>query len=362
MTDQIRKLFLFLIIPIIFLFIGFYARDLNLLSEKAGSTKEAGVVKLEVTTKETAPTAKTGTDSTTVPPTPAKTTKKATAPVVSTPAVPTPVVFTPVTSGTGASKVVFLSDWSNSTGTGQSAVGDGGKWSILGNVNEVIENEGLGLPIRVENVLRIPGATGGTNRKSGMPPMTVGVARNYRLYFRNDMPFPTSDTQTHPFQDGNAGSQINWAVIFHNTVSANQIKIGFTPYTQSSGCTTYWYGPNLNKGTWYLLDWQIIYRTTTTLNAYIRVSDASGNVLYDSDDFVPEAYCGSSSLATFNSNNTFTANPGGGISRSDGLNIGTNDNMPEFAPTYGHQAAVAVVDGLPQGTFIGPYGSVAGEN
>lgn len=366
MLSSIKNLSLFLVVAVIFLFIGFYVRDLGVYSKEAGSLNKVDELSdenkiplidnesIKPETDLSSTTKKNETKSSSQTPT---NTKPAT---TSTPLAPQiPVV---PTSGTGTSKVVFLSDWRNATGTNSSAVGDGGKWSLLGNVNEVIANSGLGLPIAVQNVLRVPGATGGVTRKSGMPVMAVGVARNYRLYFRNDMPFPTNDTQTHPFQDGNAGSQINWAITFHNTVSANQIKIGFTPFTQSTGCTTYWMGPTLNKGAWYLLDWQVIYRTATTLNVYVRVSNTSGNVLYDSGDFFPEAYCGSGSLATYNSTNTFTANPNGGISRSDGLNIGSNDNYPEFAPTYGYQAAVAVVDGLSQGTFIGPYGSVVGEN
>ena len=261
---------------------------------------------------------------------------------------------------------VFFSDWRTApVGTISTSVNDGGKWSILGNVNEVVANSGLNLSLGLTNVLRVPGATGGITRKAGMPVMQVGVPRNYRLYFRNDMAYPTTDTQTHPFQDGNAGSQSSWTVNFLNTVSAGQIQIeaAVNSLPQGTGAIASWRGPNLTKGTWYLLDWQIIYRTSTTFNYYIRISDVNGNVLYDSDDFMGGGYGGypSMSLATFNNSYTFNPSATGGISASDGLNIGTNDNAAEFGTNYGYQAAVAVVDGLPVGSFIGPYGNVVGE-
>ncbi len=278
-----------------------------------------------------------------------------------------------VSAAPGLITPLFASDWRTATGSGASALLDTSGitaplvWTNEGGANVVVANSGLGFPAGPTNVLEVPGDTGGIIRVTGMGAQGVGDVRHYRLYFRNDLPYPTTDAQTHPFQDGNAGSDSNWAVDFFNNSVLNfadcdatyfRIAINF-PETQSAWYRGFYCGPLLERGTVYMLEWSVEYASDSTFNLSLRVSDSAGSLLYDDADFYDaRGEAAGRDLATANAGGTFIARSGHGRPESDGLNIGTNDVYAEFAPTYGYQAAVAVCDN--QG-WIGPYGNVDGE-
>jgi hypothetical protein len=278
-----------------------------------------------------------------------------------------------VSAAPGLITPLFASDWRTATGSGASALLDTSGitaplvWTSEGGANVVVANSGLGFPAGPTNVLDVPGDTGGIIRVTGLGAQSTGDVRYYRLYSRVDLPYPTSDNLTHPFQDGNAGSDSNWAIDYINNTALNfadcdatyyRIAVNF-PEAQSVWYRSFYYGPLLERGTVYLLEWSVQYATSSTFNLSIRVSDSTGSLLYDDGDFYDaRGAAAGRDLATANAGGTFVARSGHGISESDGLNVGTNDVYAEFAPTYGYQAAVAIADN--QG-WIGAYGSVDGE-
>lgn len=272
-----------------------------------------------------------------------------------------------VTGTPGLITPLFASDWRTATGSTDAALRDTSGitaptvWTVEGGTNVVVANSALGFPAGPTNVLSVPGATGGIIRVSGLTEQAVGVDRYYRLYFRNDLPYPTTDTQTHPFQDGDPGGQINWEFTFlngsANGADSTHIRLGMQMCTQASGSITYWTGPLLDKATVYRLEWWVEYPTSTTFRIWPRVYNASGTLLYTSSDFNGGGFGGypAMTLTTFYDTYTFAAFD---IANSDGLNVGTNDVYADFAPQYGYQAAVAIADN--QG-WIGAFGNVDGE-
>lgn len=274
---------------------------------------------------------------------------------------------------------VFFSDWRTvPLGTGQASLSDDGKWGNVGGRGGTVVEAPAGFPTAramevVAQKFRADGVTPNDGwflfRKTGLPIPAVGGTRNYRYYYRHDQPLHPPDNATHPIQDGNAGSQINWA---HGTITLTDTTWRQTFYVQvNSGENTFqnqhWWPPDLQTGEVYRFELQIHRIGDTTFNMHAQVHDSAGNLLYDDDDFTNAHANGTESLAD---NPTLSFNAVHTVASLDGLNGGCNgvssmelnpDSAYHVQMPYAVQAGFAVVDGLAPNTFIGPYGSVIGE-
>ncbi len=259
---------------------------------------------------------------------------------------------------------VFFSDWRTAAlGTANADVQDGGKWdTILGNdLGEIIDAP-AGFPTHHALLVEYKAVNFLNMRKNGLPVPGVGTTRNYRFYWRHDQPDWPTDNNQHPVQDGNAGSQCSWTFGTNTTSNTtwrarfyNQINSMENPFELNS-----FFVPELSSGTVYRFDLQIHRTGDTTFQMHAQVHDEDDTLLHDDADFTNEDASGSVSLAdapTFNFHATL------GASTLDGLNAGVNGitDVTQDGFPYAVQAAFAVVDGLPVGTFIGPYGTVDGE-
>lgn len=245
------------------------------------------------------------------------------------------------------------------------ALSDNGKWHVYGSSGVVIANpQNLGFPANMQNILRVSWSVPtaiwrvGPPFGAGLPALAVGSTRRYRYYFRQVQPNNTMDTQTHPIQDGSAGSQTNWTMQCFNNVDAGVWKLGHGflgnpfPYDQ------FHLGTLLIKGRTYRLEHAIERVTATTFRFESRVFDESISAVtpvFDSDDFYAGGDISRGSMAAYFSTRTLTFNNPQNL---DGLNAGVNDLEPTEPGDYAYEGGFAVVDD--QG-WIGPFGSVAGE-
>ena len=193
---------------------------------------------------------------------------------------------------------------------------------------------------------------------AGFPTLAVGSTRYYRYYFRQVQPDATVDTQTHPVQDGSGGSQTNWSMQCFNNVGAGVWKLGHGfwgnpfPYDQFHLQTL------LDKRRTYRLEHAIERVTDTTFRFDTRVFDESVSAvtpIYDGDDFFAGGDPARGSMTEYFATQTLTFNNAQNL---DGINAGVNDIDPNEPGDYAYQGGFAVVED--QG-WIGPYGSVAGE-
>lgn len=254
---------------------------------------------------------------------------------------------------------LFASSFTTGTGTSDAAKRDTSGitaplvWTISSNTNSVIAATGLGFPARFTNVLSVPGSTAGINRVTGLGDQGNGTERYYRVFKRFDMPYPTSDNQTHPFQDGNAGSDCNWAIDFFNNTVLNYADCSETQYrmavnfpaTQAAWYENFYYGPLMDRGTVYCMEWMVSYTSEFAFNLDIRISDVDGVLLYDSSDFYDaRGAAANRDLATRNGSGTFVAPATNGRTESNGFNAGSNDAAAEFDPFYGYQTGIVIAD------------------
>jgi hypothetical protein len=264
---------------------------------------------------------------------------------------------------------VFFSDWRTvAGGMTTTSTTDNNKWDFTagGTRGEVIPSP-TGFPGK--QAMRIVYHTDGfvILRHTGMPVPAIGTTRNYRWYYRHDqLNWPMDNTQ-HPIQDGNAEGDISWS-FNTDTLSAStwrayfgvQVNSGENPFELAR-----WYTPTLMTGTVYRIELQIHRTGDTTFQMHARGYDAAGALLYDDDDFSNQAAGGTMTLAgspTFAFNQDATR-PFYNADTLNGLNAGCNGitGVTQEGFPYAVQAAFAVVDGLAVGSFIGPYGTVAGE-
>jgi len=265
---------------------------------------------------------------------------------------------------------VFFSDWRTmDAGTDNALVRDGAKWDIiLGASRGEIIAAPAGFP--TARALRVAFRNNGfvILRKTNLPVPPVNGTRNYRWYYRHDQPNWPMDNTQHPIQDGNAQGDISWSFntdTLSDTTWRNYFGVQVNNM-ENPFMTGRWYSPTLVTGTVYRYELQVHRTGNTTFQLHARIYDgATGNLLHGDAAFTNAVAGGNLSLAT---GPTFTFNqdmsrPFWNADTLNGLNAGCNgvtgvmmDGFP-----YAVQAGIAVVDGLAPDTFIGPYGTVAGE-
>lgn len=199
--------------------------------------------------------------------------------------------------------VVFVSDWSTGTGTGDAARRDTGKslpWDTASTTGaEIVSSAGLDFP--TTNVAQITAiATTGPavrwvlDESNGDIPLPgIGESIYYRWYTRIAITdsYDPSDNAYHPQEDGGGGgSQTNWGQrITINTDGT--LRLGW----QLRGTNTY---PNnryaaqgngsgvlLNKDQTYRVEYRVLRTGAGTMNIHSRIYDSSGTLLYDDGDF-----------------------------------------------------------------------------
>lgn len=250
------------------------------------------------------------------------------------------------TGGAGSSGLppLFESAWSTALGNSANAVSDGGKWNIVGGQGgEVVASTGLGFP--TANVLRVPWSGGWVlPRKTGLPIPAVGESRYYRWYMRLTIPDGVSDSQTHPVQDGNAGSQINWAfAIRHNDAGPGAFVVQYQLHTNNGWPNYQWSGPTLQKNVTYRYELHLYRNAAGTFQIHPRIYDAAGTLLADDDD-----YHAADNTATLASSPSFSFND---VNNLDGLNSGCNDGSQPETGTYGYESGFCVRSDA----WCGPY-------
>ncbi len=270
--------------------------------------------------------------------------------------------------GGGTPGVLFFSDWRNQLGNSESALSDGGKWNVLSSgasSNASIIDAPAGFS--THKVIRVRSETGHRDgwmepRRTGLGEIPVGSTRNFRWEIAFHEP-ALSDAGQHPIQDGGAVSISNWYLGTTNggsNLQSGQWGIDFvfggTDWDNSKftlGSREGQYTP-LQKGVVYRMEVQLARFSSSQFRFYVWIYDAAGNLLYDCDDF--RVRNGSRSLCNF-------AHTVRSTSSMDAFLIGLNGigNSPSWPIHSSDQAAFAVVQGLPEGQQIGPYGNVQGE-
>jgi hypothetical protein len=250
-------------------------------------------------------------------------------------------------SGSGGGSTVeplFASDWSTALGSSHNAVSDGGRWTMVGGQGgEIVASTGLDFP--TANVLRVPWNEGWSlPRKTGMPIPAVGESRYYRWYMHLAFPDNVSDGQSHPIQDGEAGSQINWELaIRHNDGGPGAFVAQYQLHTVNGWPNYVWNGPTLQKGVTYRYELHLYRDGEDTFQIHPRIYDSSGTLIAADEDF--STYTNSATLA---SNPSLLFND---VNNLDGLNAGCNQgSLPEVG-IYGYQAGFCVR----ADTWCGPY-------
>lgn len=184
----------------------------------------------------------------------------------------------------GSASLVFESDWSTATGTGDSAVSDGGLWDASlcpggrTNVLSVVTAASVSYP-NSTNVLRVTMA-GPTNCGRVLVDNVVPASTTHwgRFYWRND---ETDTLNLHPtsYPTGVGGESIEIVPWSREGLSGgHRIGLGGQPW----GPGTSGVGPDtLTNGVWYRFEWEIEYLTALTYRIYPRIYNAAGTLLYD---------------------------------------------------------------------------------
>lgn len=271
--------------------------------------------------------------------------------------------------GSGNVTPLFQSDWRTQTGNSEAAISDGGKWNSMSagaSSNGSIIDAPAGFS--THKVLRVQ--SNGTRDGWLAPTVTtlgeipIGTTRNYRWEHAFHEP-PLADAGQHPIQDGGSASSSNW---YLSTVNGGG-NLGSANWALEWG---FWGNPTwetnefvlgardgqwipLQKGRVYRLEIQIVRVSASQFRFHSWIHDSSNTLLYDDDDF--HSRDGATSLAS-NPLHRFNI-PGNSTNFLIGLNGIANN--PPWPIHSSDQAAVAVVQGLPEGQQIGPYGSVQGE-
>ncbi len=269
--------------------------------------------------------------------------------------------------GTPGVNVLLQSDWRTQSGNSLNALADGGKWSMSSGASQNGSIVDAPAGFSTHKVLRVrsnghrDGWIAPTVNNLGEIP--VGSTRNYRWEHAFHEP-ALADAGQHPIQDGGAVSQSNWyfgTTNGGNNLSAGQWGIDYVfggnpswPHTKFTlGAREGQYTP-LQKGAVYRHEIQLARISPTQFRFYVWIHDANGNLLYDADDFRNRD--GSTTLRGY----THTFNV---VANTSIFLIGLNGigNNPPWPIHSSDQAAIAVVQGLPEGQQIGAYGSLPGE-
>jgi hypothetical protein len=291
----------------------------------------------------------------------------------------TPAVDTgppPDSAGAGLTPL-FFSDWRTQSGGTEDAIQDGGKWEELTYARTVRSDECAEVidapaDFPTARVLRVlftnPESQAGIiPAVSTLGEIAVGQTRNYRWYYAMHEPDDLADPAQHPIQDGGAVSQQNWGFYTRSRADTGHLS-NLTPgqwgmYWELSGAGggRYYFGPSaltavpLTKGVAYRFEVQLLRTDATHFRFHAWIHDAGGNLLGDDDDF--HTVDGSSDLSA---SPTFTFN----IVANTSIFVAGNNgigNSPPFPVHHADEAAFAIVEGLPEGTAIGAYGNVIGE-
>lgn len=283
--------------------------------------------------------------------------------------VTTPGVVTPL----------FFSDFSTATGTSSLARSDNSKWNIVGDLTIIANPGNIGMPSNMVNVAQVPwypvAGGGATNRKGGLTaPSPEGLSlpnpgdlQYYRWYYENEQPNGTVDEQTHPVQDGAAAGTLNWELAVRNDVDGgyygNQILLN----SAVLGNVRIFQSPRLDKFKTYRYEVKLTVISTTEFKLSVRVYDEAIStivpILTDADYVQTSPLVGSPPTMEeyFVSQNHVFLN----FDYVEGLNIGVNDGgQAGEEGIYGHQGGVAITRNtvLNETVWVGPYGTVKGEN
>jgi hypothetical protein len=211
------------------------------------------------------------------------------------------VLTAPLSGGGGGGGVTpdFFVDWRTATGTGGTAVSDGGKlgtrsWNGVDPYCNVISASGLGFPSGMTNVMRVTfnNAEGDAQwQGSAFPEISVGQTRWFRVYMRADYPNGAGiGSGFHPYQ---AALNVAWE---------------FKPISPGASTFRFSFQP---RGVAESFDWMAApLRTTLRIDhsmerisstqvrfAAINVYDVAGTLLADATDFL-ESTTGPDTLAS----------------------------------------------------------------
>lgn len=241
----------------------------------------------------------------------------------------------------------WRSDWPT-LGSTASALLDGGRWSRIGGAGlDIIPATGLDFP--TPTVLRVTArqSTAGfgiVRADSQLGPLAIGHSRWYRHYARYVFPDNLSDGQSHPVQDGNPGSAINWAwSIRHNLGGPDRFTAALLVHAAPGNPLTNpwayqeWTPPPLRKGVTYRFEWQVERVSETQFRLHVRIYDAAGTLVQSDADFRSNdgrTTLASNPLLLFN-------NPANLAGLNAGLN-GISGMTGDFV--YGYQSGFASSD------------------
>jgi hypothetical protein len=220
---------------------------------------------------------------------------------------------------------LFVSDWSNSTGTDDTAVRDGEKWNPNPGANNqltgVVSSTGLDFP--TTNVLEVvvnESGAGKVIRKTGLTVPDESEDRYYRWYFRtvfpDDLNSTSGDTNTHPIQDGQSIGSTNWAFNVNFDYDAENWNADFQVLNQSYPLN-HWWTPTLQKNITYRFELHLHRYNVSHYQIHPRVYWSNNTLLYDDDDFTHTD--SSNTLADLNPYFPFE-----NVNYLDGLNSGFN--------------------------------------
>lgn len=240
---------------------------------------------------------------------------------------------------------IFAADWSWAIGVSNQAVLDGGKFNQRGgNGGSVVPVGATGIqwPTGLANALRVTSGAGEGwtfARKTGMPTPAVGESRFYRVLFSLHMP-ASNDNQSHPIQDGNAGSDMNWELaIRHDSADRPDYRLQFQFHTNNPWPTyIIELRERLQERVVYQIEWAVHRVEDAAVPQFTfepKISDLVGNQLYSAADFAFDGNrAGYSAAHRFNFNN---------VANMSGLNTGCNQSGWTAEGTfYGYQSGVMI--------------------
>lgn len=255
----------------------------------------------------------------------------------------------------------FFSDWRTAAlGTGGRT--DNGKWNVPGGSGlSVIESTGLDFPsARVLRVAPEEGTAGfAFLRRTGLPIPGEGGSRYYRGYIRvsSQTNVAVADPETHPHQDGNAASQINWGLwVYHNVGGPGKWTLQVRPNATVVPFPFYRFelSTPLDKDVTYR--WELrVERVGGGYRLDIRIYSTGNILLFDSSNFLDQrisfAPLEAQSLAQYMATNTFSFF---NLANLDGLNAGLNGlGGSDWFPTIIHSYQGCLATGVED--WIGPY-------
>jgi hypothetical protein len=247
--------------------------------------------------------------------------------------------------------ILFASDFTTELGSSENAVGDGGRWDLIGagfeESLEVVPSAGLDFPS--PNVLRVTATAARTGFSrivvTTLPQPVIGESRFYRFYFRAMWPAGLEDNATHPIEDDNARG---WAF----TCSHDGTVPGtWQPYYGVDATTNgwerfRWYVPEIQKGVTYRFENQLERIGDTTFHMHVRVYDAAGALLYDDEDIL-----GADGTLSLSSVPELVLPTPDSLQRFQAGNNGIGGDMPPFPFVYAYEGAFCIR----ADTWCGPY-------